>query len=374
MERLKRLDVDRFLSTPLTFPPATPVSRLVGALKQVNGYEVFLDGAEKIGMVTLRDILRASNVTKAKAETLAFFVPKLHSRSSVDEAVRLMREYHIRALPVVEGKTLLGAVTAPAIIEAMYEYDPLDVTAATIMTRNPTSLHEDAAASTARQLMIRRRIDHLPILSDKGLAGVLTSSHLVFNMFQATETLERSTIIAEQQRKLAFPVKPIMDRHPLVCQPPDKIAPIFAEMTRLGTTYCLVQLWDELQGIITYRDFTKLLVEPSAQESPPIYIVGLPDDPFDAEMAKSKFQRTVEFLQKSLPYIEEAKSTIRTFPATGGSRRRYDVRVSIVTPKRVYTFSETGWELSAVYDAISDKLRSILQRRRRPRRRRPAAS
>jgi CBS domain-containing protein len=370
LERLKRLEVDRLLSSPLTFAPGTPVSRIVGALKQVNGYEVLLDGAEKIGMVTLRDILRASNVTKAKAETLAFFVPKLHPRSSVDEAVRLMMEYHIRALPVVEGTALLGAITAPSIIQAMHEFDPLDVAAAAIMTRNPTTLHEDALASTARQLMIRRRIDHLPVLSDTGLAGVLTSSHLVFNMFQATETLERSTIIAEQQRKLEFPVKPIIDRHPVVCQPQDKIAPVFAEMTRLGATYCLVQLWDEVQGIITYRDFTKLLVEPSVQDNPPIYIVGLPDDPFDAEMAKSKFRRTVEFLQKSLPYIEEAKSTIRTFPATGVSRRRYDVRVSIVTPKRVFTYSESGWELSAIYDALSDKLRSMLQRRRRPRSRR----
>ena len=197
-----------------------------------------------------------------------------------------------------------------------------------------------------------------------------TSSHLVFNMFQATETLERSTIISEQQRKLAFPVKPIMDLHPVTCQPNDKISLVLDQMTRLGTTYSVVQLWEEVQGINTYRDYTKLLVEPFEQSSTPIYIVGLPDDPFDAEMAKSKFGKTVNFLKKSLPYIEEAKSTIRTFPGTGKSRRRYDVKVSIVTPKRVFTYSETGWELSTIYDAISDKLKNMLQKRRRPRSRR----
>ena len=101
MERLKRLEVDRLLSSPIIFSPATPISKIVGALKQVNGYEVFLEGTDKIGMVTLRDILRTSNVTKAKAETLAFYVPKLQPRSSVYEAVRLMMEYHIRALPIV---------------------------------------------------------------------------------------------------------------------------------------------------------------------------------------------------------------------------------------------------------------------------------
>jgi CBS domain-containing protein len=371
LERLTRLEVDRLLSSPIIFSPATPISKIVGALKQVNGYEVFLEGTDKIGMITLRDILRASNVTKAKAETLAFYIPKLQPRSTVYEAVRLMMEYHIRALPIVERKEMLGTITALSIIKAMNELNLLDYTAANIMTRNPATLNEDAPASKARQLMIRRRIDHLPILSKKGLAGVLTSSHLVFNMFQATETLKRSTIISEQQRKLEFPVKPIMDLHPVTCQPNDKVSLVLDEMTRLGTTYSLVQLWEEVQGIITYRDYTKLLVEPFEQGSTPIYIVGLPDDPFDAEMAKSKFGKTVEFLKKSLPYIEEAKSTIRTFPATGKSRRRYDVKVSIVTPKRVFTYSETGWELSAIYDAISDKLKNMLQKRRRPRRRRP---
>jgi CBS domain-containing protein len=370
LERLKRLEVDRLLSFPIIFSPATPISKIVGALKQVNGYEVFLEGTDKIGMVTLRDILRASNVTRAKAETLAFYVPKLQPRSSVYEAVRLMMEYHIRALPVVEGKKILGNITYLSIINVMNELGLLDYTAANIMTRNPATLNEDAPASKARQLMIRRRIDHLPILSKKGLVGVLTSSHLVFNMFQATETLERSTIISEQQRKLEFPVKPIMNLHPVTCQPNDKISHVLDEMTRLGTTYSIVQLWDEVQGIITYRDYTKLLAEPFEQSSTPIYIVGLPDDPFDAEMAKSKFGKTVDFLKKSLPYIEEAKSTIRTFPTTGKSRRRYDVKVSIVTPKRVFTYSETGWELSSIYDAISNKLKNMLQKRRRPRTRR----
>jgi hypothetical protein len=82
-------------------------------------------------------------------------------------------------------------------------------------------------------------------------------------------------------------------------------------------------------------------------------------------MVKSKFGKTVDFLKKSLPYIEEAKSTIKTFPATGKSRRRYDVKVSIVTPKRIFTYSETGWELATIYDAISNKLKNILQKRRR---------
>jgi len=367
LERIKKREVGQLLTQPTIVAPSTPISKIVGALKQINGYEVFVEGKNKIRMVTLRDILRASNVTTAKAETLAFFVPKLEAGSTVHEAARLMMEYHIRALPIMDGTAIRGTITAPSILNAMQDTGDLKYTAANIMTSHPTALNVEDLASKARQLMIRRRIDHLPVLSTQGLEGIVTSSHLIFNMFRATETMERSTIIAEEQRKLEFPVNRIMDRHPVTCQPNDGITPTLAEMHRLGATYTLVTLWEEVQGIITYRDYLKLLVEDFEPDSVPIYIVGLPEDPFEAEMARSKFRKTVEFLRKGLPYIEEAKATIRMFPARGKARRRFEVKVSVVTPKKVYTYAETGWELSSVFDAISDKLKKMLQRRRRAR-------
>ncbi len=364
---MKRREVGQLLTQPIVVAPSTPISKIVGALKQTNGYEVFLEGENKISMVTLRDVLRASNVTAAKAETLAFFVPRLEAGSTVHEAARLMVEYHIRALPIMDGKAIRGTITAPSIITAMQDTGVLKYTAANIMTGHPTPLKADDLAAKARQLMIRRRIDHLPVLSTQGLEGVVTSSHLIFNMFRATETMERSTIIAEEQRKLEFPVNRIMDRHPVTCRPNDGIAPAFVEMKRLGVSYTLVTLWEEVQGIITYRDYMKLLVADVDRDRVPIYIVGLPEDPFEAEMARSKFQKTVEFLSKGLPYIEEAKSTIRIFPAGEKGRRRFEVKASLVTPKKVYTYTETGWELSSVYDAISNKMKKMLQQRRRAR-------
>jgi CBS domain-containing protein len=369
LERVKNFDVAELLSPPLIVSSVTPVSKIIGLLKEANAYEVFIEDHEKIGMITLRDILKASNLSHVKAETLTFTVPKLTNRTRVAEAARLMMEYRIRSLPIVSDNGIVDSVTALSIIDLLNEMNFLNHNVTAIMTRQPTTLDSNALASKARQLMIRRQIDHVPVISGIKPIGVVTSAHLVYNMFQATESLPRSTIVAEEQKKLEIPVRSIMDTHTLSCESNDKISSIFGEMQRLGTTSVLVTFGDELQGIITYRDYMKLIHTQFTPDEIPISIQGLNprDYPFELEMARHKFRRVVTFLKKSLPFIEEARSTIRAFPSGDRGRKRFEVKVSIVTPKRIFNYSEEGWELSEIYDSLSIKLRTILQKQRRNR-------
>jgi CBS domain-containing protein len=369
LERVKNLDVTELLSPPLTVSPATPASKIIGLLKDANAYEIFTEDNEKIGMITLREVLKASNLTQVKAETLSFNVPKLTNRTRVNEAARLMMDYRVRSLPIVSDDGIIGGVTALSIIDLLNERNLLNFNVTAIMTRQPTTLDSYALASKARQLMIRRQIDHVPVLSETKPVGVVTSAHLVYNMFQATETLARSTIVAEEQKKLEIPVRSIMDANPVSCESNDKISSIFQEMQRLDSTSVIVTFGDELQGIITYRDYMKLIQSQFTPDEIPISIQGLNprDYPFELEMARHKFIRAVEFLRKSLPFIEEARSTIRVFPSGDRGRRRFEVKASIVTPKRIFNYSEEGWELSEIYDTLSIKLRTILQKRKRSR-------
>jgi hypothetical protein len=52
------------------------------------------------------------------------------------------------------------------------------------------------------------------------------------------------------------------------------------------STYAIVPFPDNKSGIITYRDIISLLGEQTQREIP-VYIIGMPDDPFDAELIKS---------------------------------------------------------------------------------------
>src|SRR4030042_2117304 len=101
MESIKKLEVNSLISPVISVSPTCPLSKGVGGLKEANAYEVFLEENGKIGIVSTRDVLKASSITTEKASNLAIYLPNLSRRSSVGEAARLMMEYHVRALPIV---------------------------------------------------------------------------------------------------------------------------------------------------------------------------------------------------------------------------------------------------------------------------------
>ena len=109
-------------------------------------------------------------------------------------------------------------------------------------------------------------------------------------------------------------------------------------------------------GIITYRDIISLLGEQTQSEIP-VYIIGLPEDPFEAELVKSKFHNIINHLSRMSPKIEEARCKIK-IKDIEGERKRYEVSANIYTTHRrhVYT-SNKGWDLASIFDDMSDGLK-----------------
>ncbi|MCX8191209.1 MAG: hypothetical protein N3F06_00185, partial [Nitrososphaerales archaeon] len=131
------------------------------------------------------------------------------------------------------------------------------------------------------------------------------------------------------------------------------------EKMATGRTCTIITLLDEIQGVITQRDIIKLLMRgKEATTKIPIYMVGLPEDPFEAEAAREKFNRVVALLRRSLPSIEEASSVIKSKDV--GGRRRYEVSVSLKTPYKTFNYTQTGWELPQIFDELTDRMKRIL--------------
>ena len=124
---------------------------------------------------------------------------------------------------------------------------------------------------------------------------------------------------------------------------------------------------------MTLRDIVKILVE-EPKQPPSTYIVGLPDDPFEAETAKTKFSRIISAISKSMDIVE-ARATIKILKTVREKeRRRYEVKVSIVTHSNVYNFSKDGAQLSDIFDELQQRIRRINVKRSkiRPTQRKPS--
>lgn len=100
----------------------------------------------------------------------------------------------------------------------------------------------------------------------------------------------------------------------------------------------------------------------SDSREPPFYIVGLPESPAEAAEAKLKFERLSRELLKVFPFVEEIRAVVKSKKARK-DHARYEVSVDVYTPKERHAFSETGYNLVAVFDMMEPKIKRLLSSR-----------
>jgi acetoin utilization protein AcuB len=110
--------------------------------------------------------------------------------TSLHEAHRLMTEKRIRRLPVVDHGKLVGIVTLGDVRSAepstastlsVWEMNNLlaKLKVAEIMTREPTTISQEATISTVAEIMLEKKFSCLPVVDDKGqLVGIITESDI----------------------------------------------------------------------------------------------------------------------------------------------------------------------------------------------------
>ena len=368
VEELKARPLDPLVSSLVDSSADSNLAKIVGLLRERGVYEVFVPEATRCGMICARDILKTTNIETTKTSAVMSYIPSLERNASVSEAARLMADYRVRAVPISEGRKIIGQVNSGSILLELKGKLGGDLRIASLATKAPITVDDTAPVGKARELMVRKRIDHLPVTTRGRIAGTITSFQIVTSM-APPERVGSKAMKPETRRILEYLVGDAMERDPLTCSPETSAEQALDMMLKSQRTCILVTQWEELQGIATQRDFMTLLAEAEPEPEVPLFMVGLPEDPFEAEATKAKFKRTISQLHRSFPDILEARSVIKSkFTKPGRERGRYEVTVHIKTPRNVYSYSEGGYELPVIYDLITDRLKRLLTQKQKRRR------
>ena len=367
VDELKTRSVDNLVTPLVESTPDATLSKILGLFLDRGVHQVFFPEATRCGMISERELLKATSIEATKPSALVSYVPVLRKEALIGEVARLMVDYRIRATPISDGQKIVGQVNCTTILRELNGRIGGDLRITSIATESPTTIEEGDPVAKARELMVRKRIDHLPVIKDKRVVGLLASSHIVSRL-RPPERVGSKSIRPDTKSSLDFRVRDAMDMSPLTC-PPDATADQALEsILNANKTYILVTQWEELQAICTQRDFMTLLAEVEPAPEFPVFIVGLPEDPFEAEATKAKFKRAVNQLSRVFPDILEARSVIKSKFKAGRDRGRYEVTVQIRTPLDSYSYSDECWELPALYDLITDRLKRLMTNKQKPRR------
>jgi CBS domain-containing protein len=101
--------------------------------------------------------------------------------ATVREAVAMLSEKRIGALPVLENGIVAGIFSERDVLRQLHKHGPamLDLTVADVMTSPPVTVEPTTAVLSALQLMTRRRIRHLPVMHDGRMIGFISIGDLV---------------------------------------------------------------------------------------------------------------------------------------------------------------------------------------------------
>jgi CBS domain-containing protein len=363
---LAKTEIEGLKTDLITVPSSAPLTKVIATLRERNAYETFIVDDSKILMVSIRDVLRTKNIHSRKASSLAVQIPVLAPGSTIANAAELMTDHRVRALPIVDGKEVVGEITSLAICKALSTAAGFGFTIDEIMTSHPITLDAHDRLGKAKAIMNHKNIDHLPILQDGKTVGVLTS-HRLLDSIVPTQRSGKGGSTPERKGVNQLSVGGLMER-PLTCDVHEEASSVLGRMIDSERTCALVELGEELQGIVTYRDFVKLLVNRKKEVGIPVYMMGQPDNAFEAEAARAKFVRSINMLAKSFPEILEARTMVKTTGPKGEKgRKRYEVKTSVYTPQKTFIHSESGWDLASIFDAISERLGKIVTKQTRRR-------
>jgi CBS domain-containing protein len=101
--------------------------------------------------------------------------------ATVRQAVQLLAERRIGALPVMQGEQVAGIFSERDVLYRLAEEGALclDRQVGDVMTSPPVTIAPETSFIEALELMTRRRIRHLPVMRGGAMAGFISIGDIV---------------------------------------------------------------------------------------------------------------------------------------------------------------------------------------------------
>jgi CBS domain-containing protein len=357
LETVRRTPVEGLLEDRRLFMESDRVSEAIGSLRKNEEHEVFVGTGRTLSFATVRDLLRVSNPNTTRLGSAAYPVPQLGREEDLGNAARLMFEHRLRAMPSYIDGNVVKAITARSIVEKIALVGQTRVRASDMMTLDPVTVEADEPATKARETMLHRSFDHLPVTRKGRPLGMLTSSQLLYRLLPE-ERSPSGFMGPESRTRFDYPVARIFSESFIEVSPETGMHEVVEAVLTKRSSYALVTLGGRIAGIITLRDIVNLLLKREKRESP-FYIVGLPVEPIEAERAKTTFKRLAANLSEAMPSIEEARAIIRSKETSGG-KTRYEVSINVYSPRHLWAYTESGYDIAEVFEALGPKMKRLL--------------
>lgn len=254
-DAIQTMSKEGFRRIPITDPGTKTLEGIVTATDIVD----YLGGGEKFNIIRQKF---DGNIFKAINEPIRLImtqkVASIKSTAKISSAIELMTNKNLGGLPVVDDDNHVRAIITERDIAILFADMLSGVTVAQLMSENVVSALSKTTIFEAERSMATRGFRRLPILSDGKLVGIITSMDVIrfFGSGEVFKHLRSGTII----QVLNTPALTIASKEVSTIEPTADVGQAAKIMRDKDIGAVPVIKDDKLVGIITERDFFKIIV------------------------------------------------------------------------------------------------------------------
>ena len=249
-------NIKEFIENPVLTKEDVTVSKIIGMMLKENVHEVFIQLQDKsVSCINIRDILSSTNIDTLKSSTIGKTIQSLTEKDNIRNAARIMNLQRLRSLPVIDqnNQEVIGQISSKRIIKYIYDtfarkkINPQKmITASDIMTQGLISIDSTDKFDTAKDIMRKNSIDHLPVVEKQPdgktmIKGMITSNHIIQTLIPA-ESIGRRSLGSEHGLKSEQEIIGLADKNVITIKPEDTITSTIDSLLKANSTYTIVQV------------------------------------------------------------------------------------------------------------------------------------
>jgi predicted transcriptional regulator len=341
------MEVEKFVVKKIiSSSPEDKVSKALSLMEanQVHQLPV-MEGSSVCGMIFLRDIvLEDMDVGNTNIRTvMRKNIPSLDISMDELEAMRIILDSGVRALPVCKDSKLFGVLSETDLLGRVKE----NITAESLMSE-PVTVEEEDNIPKAKQLMREHNISRLPVIDANGnLTGVIDTMDLI----RATNPKDKSAKSFEPSTRVM--VKSIM-REPFLLSRKSNTSDIVKAL--VSNEEAIVAEGKKLLGIITPKDMLELTIPKQENR---IQISHLSRDDI---LSKNIIYESIEKWLKKHD-IEADYVFIYVHAHHSSGRIKYSLNMRMRSSAGLLIVKAVEWDLLSCVQDLTKKAQKIMDKR-----------
>jgi CBS domain-containing protein len=370
LEEFASKEIREYIKTDYhIFKPDDSLSMILGKLDSIKHNEVIVRDNDKIGFVTVSDLLgvvqpyqtKVGDYPAGRWNVLGVVSPDY----TVLDVVEILIENKMRAIPVTEKGKLKGFISQLDLLKGLAEVQELEGEPAKDVAVLPLiTMSSGQSIAAARKLMRDRGFSHVPVVVDDILVGIVTAKDIVTRFITPIGATTNGDVIGEKVPRFTGVLSDIMDDDPLTVGTDASVREVVQKMLERGKSAVIQLTGNGVPiAIITPRELLSVVLRFRGRDEMPVYITGLPDigDFMERAIIEEKIRRVMKRATKIHPHLEEVSIHIQTSRTTG-NRSRYEITVNVIsraTDER-FSFKREGWDVINIFDDVSETLNRLL--------------